>query len=94
MPKLKNGGLFLVSPQMIPNIGSKVNLLLTLPEETSKNTVTGVVVWVSHQQTAMGGQAGFGIHFDDNASNKALKDKIEKQLAGILGKSEQRTMTF
>ena len=96
MPQLKNGGIFLPSSPgaPTPNQGSKINLLLSLPDETAKNTVTGTVVWVNWQPTAMGAQAGCGIHFDDTPSNKVLRDKIEKQLAGILGKSEQRTMTF
>lgn len=101
MPNLKNAGLFVPVTSFgqggvasLPPPNSKIMMLLSLPDDSVKNTVTGKVVWISYANTALGAQSGVGVHFDDTEANKMLRDKIEKILAGILGKSEQRTMTI
>ena len=101
MPNLKNAGLFVSAGSFGPNgasalppPGSKIMMLLTLLDDPNKNTVTGKVCWMSFAPTSLGAPAGVGVHFDENEANKILRDKIEKQLAGILGKSDVRTMTM
>lgn len=101
MPGLKNAGLFVSAASFGPNgasalppPGSKIMMLLTLLDDPNKNTVTGKVCWMSFTPTSLGAPAGVGVRFDENESNKMVRDKIEKQLAGILGKSDVRTMTF
>jgi type IV pilus assembly protein PilZ len=100
MPNLINAGLFVQAASFGPNgasslppPGSRIMMLLTLPDDPQRNTVTGKVCWMSFVQTSLGAQAGVGVHFDENDANKLVRDKIEKMLAGILGKSETRTMT-
>lgn len=106
MPYLKNAGIFVPgtlfappgSPQgtvpPLPPPGSRIMMILTLPEETHRNTVSGKVAWVTYAQTSLGAVPGVGVHFDDATANKQLRDKIEKLLAGIIGKSDARTMTI
>ena len=69
-------------------------MILTLPEDTHRNTVSGKVAWVTYAQTSSGAFPGVGVHLDDATANRQLRDKIEKLLAGILGKSDVRTMTL
>ena len=93
MPYLKTGGLFIPSPNILAP-GTKMLILLSLPDDVIKKTVSGKVVWVTPPNAQMGLAQGVGIVFDDNEQNKALKIQIENLLAGILGKSDQRTQTF
>lgn len=105
MPSLKNAGLFipgtlfggqppLGAGAALPPPGSKIMMLVNLPDDPTRNAVSGKVIWVTSQPTTTGGMTGVGVHFDDAVANKQLRDKIEKMLAGILGKSEVRTMTL
>ncbi len=93
MPFLQNGGLFIPS-QQYQAPGSKAMILLTLPGDPIKKTITGKVCWVTPQGAQMGVAAGLGIQFDDNDASRLVCAQIEKSLAGILGKSETRTQTI
>jgi type IV pilus assembly protein PilZ len=99
MPFLINGGIFVpaqsfgASASQLPSPGSKLMILLNLPEDSMKKTVTGKVVWVTLSPTALGAVAGVGVQFEDTEANRQLRIQIENLLAGILGKSEQRTQT-
>ena len=93
MPFAKTGGIFIPSANHVPP-GSKVLILLTLPEDKTKKTVSGKVAWITPPNAHMGIAQGVGIVFDDNDANRALKIQIENSLAGILGKTEQRTQTI
>lgn len=101
MPSLKNAGLFVPAASFgaagaaaIPPPGSKIMMLLNLPDDPVKNTVLGKVAWITYVNTTLGTVAGVGVHFDETDANKMLRDKIEKLLAGVLGKSDVRTMTM
>lgn len=99
MPFLVNGGIFVpaqsfgASAGQLPPPGSKLMILMNLPDDAMKKTVTGKVAWVSLSQTALGAVAGVGVQFEDTDANRQLRNQIENLLAGILGKSEQRTQT-
>lgn len=93
MPFLQNGGLFIPGNQhQAP--GSKAMILLTLPNDPVKKTITGKVCWITPPAAQMGVAAGLGIQFDDNDASKQVCAQIEKMLAGILGKSDSRTQTI
>lgn len=105
MPSLKNAGLFIPGtlfggqPPMgggavLPPPGSKIMMLVTLPDDPNRNAVSGKVAWVTATPSPTGGMTGVGVHFDDAVANKQLRDKIEKMLAGVIGKSDVRTMTL
>ena len=99
MPYLKNGGMFVFAVSFgsqstsLPPPGSKIMILMNLPDDAMKKTVQGKVCWVTAVPTTLGAHAGVGVHFDDNDANRQLRDQIEKLLAGYLGKSETRTQT-
>lgn len=93
MPFIKTGGIFIPNGQhMSP--GSKILILLNLPDDKTKKTVSGRVAWTTPQNAHMGVVQGIGIAFDDNEANKSLKIQIENALAGILGKTDQRSQTI
>lgn len=93
MPFLKNGGLFMPTKVHI-SPGTKLSILLSLPDDKMKKTVTGKVSWITPADALMGLAQGVGVHFEDNEQNRLLKTQIENALAGILGHSETRTMTL
>lgn len=92
MPFLKNAGLFIPTPQEF-SPQSKALVLLTLPDEKTKRTVSGKICWITPKAAQIGQQQGVGIHFDDSEQNRLLRSDIEKMLAGILDKTENRTQT-
>lgn len=100
MPQLINGGLFIPAASFgssagnLPPPGSKIMMLLNLPDDAAKKTVTGKVCWVSPAQTALGAQSGVGMQLEDTEANRQLRIQIEMLLMGILGKSETRTQTI
>ena len=105
MPSLKNAGMFIPGTLFggqapsgagatLPPPGSKIMMLVTLPDDPTRNAVSGKVAWITSQASPAGGMTGVGVHFDDAVANKQLRDKIEKLLAGVIGKSEVRTMTM
>lgn len=93
MPFLKTGGIFIPSQTLHPP-GTKMLILLTIPDDPNKKTVSGKVCWQTPPNASLGLTQGVGIIFDDNEQNRGLKIQIENTLAGILGRSEQRTQTL
>ena len=93
MPFLKTGGLFIPAPQNHPP-GTKMLILLTIPDDPNKKTVSGKVCWLTPLNAGLGMNQGVGILFDDNEQNRTLKIQIENLLAGILGRTETRTQTL
>lgn len=93
MSFLVNGGLFIPTQQeFLP--GTKALILLTLPEDKTKRTVSGKISWISPKGGQIGQSQGVGVHFDANEQNRLLRSDIEKLLAGILDKSENKTQTI
>lgn len=77
MPFLERGGLFV--PTKTPYaLGDQVTLLLTLPGECERLTVSGDVVWVSPDEISSQRVAGIGVHF--SFKDIALRERIEMLL--------------
>lgn len=77
MPFLERGGLFV--PTKTPYaLGDQVTLLLTLPGECERLTVSGDVVWVSPDEISSQRVAGIGVHF--SFKDSALREHIEMLL--------------
>lgn len=78
MPFLDRGGIFV--PTKTPYaLGDQVTLLLTLPDESARVTVSGGVVWVSPSEAGAQCTPGIGVHF--RSQDSALRERIETLLA-------------
>ena len=91
MPFLKNGGLFVPTPNTY-KLGDEVFMLLSLMESREKIPVAGHVVWVTPPGAQGARTAGIGIQFSEKDSGVA-RSKIETLLAGALG-SDRPTHTM
>ncbi|MBE0399218.1 PilZ domain-containing protein [Halomonas sp. FME1] len=81
MPFLNRGGIFI--PTLTPYaMGQQVFLLLTLPGESQRRSVTGQVAWVSPEGVSGQRIAGIGMHFSPQDSS--VRERIETLLAGQL----------
>lgn len=89
MRGMKYGGVFLPTPQRSQDMkpGAAVTLLLTLPGETVRRTLTGVIGWITPAHAASRAPEGIGVSFDDNPANARLKAEIETMLAGRVSTS-------
>jgi type IV pilus assembly protein PilZ len=91
MPFVKNGGLFIPTNRTY-SMGEEVFMLLNLPEDDSKISVAGKVVWINIVALA-GRPQGIGVQFNNDASGLGSKNKIEA-LLGISIKSSRPTHTI
>ena len=81
MPFLDHGGIFI--PTDTPYaLGQHVFLLLTLPGESERLSITGNVVWVSPEGVSGRRMPGIGLHFSQQ--DYPVRDRIETLLAGQL----------
>ncbi|TVP50927.1 MAG: pilus assembly protein PilZ [Halomonas sp.] len=84
MPFLERGGIFI--PTSTPYaLGQQLFLLLTLPGESERLTITGQVVWVSPEGVSGQRMPGVGLHFSQQ--DYPVRDRIETLLAGQLDKA-------
>ncbi|AQU82098.1 MAG: PilZ domain-containing protein [Halomonas sp.] len=84
MPFLDRGGIFV--PTKTPYaLGQDAFLLLTLPGESERLSVTGTVVWVSPEGVSGRRMPGIGVHFSQQ--DYSVRDRIETLLAGQLDKA-------
>ncbi|WP_119396374.1 PilZ domain-containing protein [Salinibius halmophilus] len=90
MPFVVNGGIFIATNRKF-KMGDEVFCLLSLPEEADKIPVTGKVCWITPRGAQNNRVSGVGIQF--NEKSILAKDKIEKQLAGLLN-SDKITSTM
>lgn len=94
IPSLQNGGLFLPNVNARSfDLNSKFNILLTLPKETIKHTISGTLVWISPPQQSHSYPKGIAVHFDQSDQNKKIKAEIEKTLLSHNNKGE-KSFTF
>jgi len=91
MPFLKNGGLFVPTPNTY-KLGDEVFMLLTLPEGKDKLPVAGRVVWITPKGAQGNKTAGIGVQFSD-LDKGSTRSRIETLLAGVL-KSDRPTHTI
>ncbi|MCA8865084.1 PilZ domain-containing protein [Vreelandella sp. F11] len=84
MPFLERGGMF-VPTQTPYALGQQVFLLLTLPGESERLSISGQVVWVSPEGVSGRRMPGIGLHFSQQ--NYSVRDRIEALLAGQLDKA-------
>ncbi|NDL69680.1 PilZ domain-containing protein [Vreelandella alkaliphila] len=84
MPFLDRGGIF-VPTKAAYKLGQQVYLLLALPGESERLSITGHVVWVSPEGVSGRRVPGIGVHFSQQ--NHAVRDRIETLLAGQLDKA-------
>ncbi|BBI61240.1 hypothetical protein HSBAA_25460 [Vreelandella sulfidaeris] len=66
-------------------LGQQVFLLLTLPGESERLSITGQVVWVSPEGVSGRRMPGIGLHFSQQ--DYPVRDRIETLLAGQLDKA-------
>lgn len=90
MPSLRHGGIFVPTDERYA-LGEQVHLLLSLPDDSTREPVTGHVVWVSPEGVTGRRVPGIGIHF--NPDSRAVRTHIESLLAGQLDK-DAATYTF
>lgn len=83
MPSLENGGIFLPTRARYA-LGEPVQLLLSLPDDSPREPVSGRVVWVSPEGIAGRRVPGIGIHFAPDS--QAVRAHIEALLAGQFDK--------
>lgn len=83
MPYIKHGGLFIPTNKAY-KLNDEVFILLKLMDETDKMPVVGKVVWKTPAAAQGARVAGIGVQFNDDADGKAVRNKIETYLAGML----------
>ncbi|AIA76514.1 PilZ domain-containing protein [Halomonas sp. XH26] len=81
MPFLDRGGIF-VPTKALYRLGQQVYLLLTLPGESERLSISGHVVWVSPEGVSGQRMPGIGVHFSQQ--DYSVRDRIETLLAGQL----------
>ncbi|PJX15500.1 pilus assembly protein PilZ [Halomonas sp. 141] len=84
MPFLDRGGIFVPTPSLY-RLGQPVVLLLTLPGETERLSVSGQVIWISPEGVSGRRMPGIGVHFSQQ--DYPVRDRIETLLAGQLDKA-------
>ncbi|BCA92185.1 MULTISPECIES: PilZ domain-containing protein [Halomonadaceae] len=84
MPFLDRGGIF-VPTKTLYSLGQPVVLLLTLPGESERLSVTGQVIWISPEGVSGRRLPGIGVHFSQQ--DYSVRDRIETLLAGQLDKA-------
>ena len=91
MPFVKDGGLFVPTPVNY-QLGDDVFMLVSLPDEPRKISVTGRVVWVTPKGTLGRRAVGIGVQFGEQDRCQTQK-RIESYLSGALG-AEKPTHTM
>lgn len=85
MPFITKGAVFVKTNEKF-HLGDEVILDMRLMDEPERNTLRGVIVWITPAGAQGGKPAGVGIQFvDDNSGH--FRNKIETYLAGMLQSS-------
>ena len=85
MPFLKDGGLFVRSPEYF-ELGTEVQLEVLLPDSLEPTKVTGVICWLTPVGAQNGTPPGVGVSFTDDP--EGIRAQIEKLLTRQLASSE------
>ncbi|MFC4486180.1 MULTISPECIES: PilZ domain-containing protein [Tepidiphilus] len=84
MPFLRRGGVFVPTTKHY-DLGDEVFLLLQLPDETERFSVSGSVVWITPSGVPGNRVQGIGVHFAESESSEQLRVRIERKLGALLG---------
>ena len=85
MPFLKNGGLFVRTNENY-DIGTQVELDITLPDSLESSKVTGTVCWHTPPGSQNGTPVGIGVSFEDDPDK--IRHQIEKVIGRLLNSSD------
>ena len=86
MPFLRYGGIFVPGNRSC-KLGDEVFLLLSLMQDEQRYPVAGKVAWITPAGAGNHHTQGFGVHFPDDDSGRALRKRIEELLGTALGSS-------
>jgi type IV pilus assembly protein PilZ len=92
VPLLKNGGIFV--PTSHPyQLGDHLYLMLTLPYDTERYSLSCTVIWVNPVGVSGGAAPGVGLHLSEEPEAQAVHQKILGLLSRI-EKAPPYTHTF
>ena len=84
MPFVKNGGLFIPTRKAY-SIGDQVNIVVGLPDEAVKISVSGKIIWITPIAAQGNRVPGIGVQFRDDGT---AHTHIEAILGRILKQDE------
>jgi len=84
MPFLQRGGVFVPTTKHY-DLGDEVFLLLQLPDEPERFSVSGTVVWITPRGVPGNRSQGIGVHFAESETSQQLRVRIERKLGALLG---------
>ncbi len=90
MPFVQGGALYIPLADFDFQIGQKVFIILTLPNEKTKKTISGKIIWINKTTQ----NKGFGVTLGEGTQAKALKDLIETIIVDTPNKNELVTYTI
>jgi type IV pilus assembly protein PilZ len=80
IPAFKEGGIFSMTSREY-GLGDELYVLLTLPEDTQRYAIAGIVAWITPANNTQSGRGqGVGIRFPNDANAASVKRKIEALL--------------
>ena len=85
MPFMKNGGLFIRTTENL-DLGTDVNLTVTLPDSLEPSEIKGVVSWITPIGAQNGTPAGIGVSFTEDPDN--IRNQIDKSIGRLLNSSD------
>jgi type IV pilus assembly protein PilZ len=91
MPLVQGGALFVPTTRQAA-LGDDLYLIMTLPDDPTRYTVQGKVVWLTPAGST-GRQQGLGIQFARSEIGEQIKARIE-DLIGASGQQAGPTHTF
>lgn len=87
MPFLRNGGLFIPTPDSY-QMGEEVSMLIELPDESEKVQAKGIVSWVTPLHSTGHNKEGVGVEFSDG-NGIALRHRITTLLLDSVDQSKK-----
>lgn len=85
MPFMKNGGLFVRTTEQF-ELGTDINLLVTLPDSLEPSKITGKISWITPIGAQNGTPAGIGVSFVEDLDN--IRNQIDKSIGRLLNSTE------
>jgi type IV pilus assembly protein PilZ len=79
----KHGGIFSMTSREYA-LGDELYVLLTLPDDSQRYAIAGIVAWITPGNTQSGRGQGVGIRFPDDPNSAMVKGKIEALLGPLL----------